>query len=166
MNNIYLVGFMGTGKTSVGKRLAQKKNWHFIDLDDLIELKERMTIVDIFAQKGEPYFRRREKETLKEISKEKNFVVACGGGIVLDEENIKIMQETGTVICLTAHPSVIFERTKGYNFRPLLNTPKPLEKIKELLQKRAPFYARIEKKIDTSNLSIDEVVEEILKIVS
>jgi shikimate kinase len=93
-------------------------------------------------------------------------VVACGGGIVLDEENIKIMQETGTVICLTAQPSVIFERTKDYNFRPLLNTPNPLEKIKELLQKRAPFYARIEKKIDTSNLSIDEVVEEILKLIS
>jgi shikimate kinase len=166
MNNIYLVGFMGTGKTSVGKKLAQKKNWRFVDLDELIELKEKMTIVDIFAKKGEPYFRRREKETLKEVSKESNFVVACGGGIVLDEENIKIMQETGTPICLTSSPSVIFERTKGHNLRPLLNTPNPLERIKELLEKRAPFYARIEKKIDTSNLSIDEVVEEILKLIS
>jgi shikimate kinase len=166
MGNIYLVGFMGTGKTVVGKELARRKNWRFVDLDELIELKEKMTIVDIFAKKGEPYFRRREKETLKEISRENNFVVACGGGIVLDEENIKIMQETGTLICLTADPQVIFKRTQGFNYRPLLNVPNPLQRIEELLKKRAPFYDRIEKKIDTSNLNIDEVVEEVLKLIS
>jgi shikimate kinase len=165
MSNIYLVGFMGTGKTTVGKELAKRKNWSFVDLDDLIELRERMTIVEIFAQKGEPYFRRREKEILKEVAKEKNFVVACGGGIVLDEENVKIMYETGIPICLVATPEIILKRTEGFSYRPLLNTANPKERIEELLQKRAPFYARIEKKIDTSNLTVEEVVEQILKLI-
>jgi len=165
MSNIYLVGFMGTGKTTVGKELAKRKNWSFVDLDDLIELRERMTIVEIFAQKGEPYFRRREKEILKEVAKEKNFVVACGGGIVLDEENVKIMYETGIPICLVATSEVILKRTEGFSYRPLLNTANPKERIEELLQKRAPFYARIEKKIDTSNLTVEEVVEQILKLI-
>ncbi|MCM8792487.1 MAG: shikimate kinase [Candidatus Omnitrophica bacterium] len=165
MSNIYLVGFMGTGKTTVGKALAHRKKWSFIDLDELIELKERKRIVDIFAQEGEVYFRRREKEVLKEVAKENNFVVACGGGIVLDEENIKIMKETGIVICLTARVDVILKRTTGFTSRPLLNTSNPKERIEELLKKRAPFYARIEKTVDTSNLSVEKVVEKIIELV-
>ena len=102
MNNIYLVGFMGTGKTAVGKELAKKKKLQFVDLDELIELREKRVISDIFAKNGEPYFRKAEKRVLKEVSKEKKFMVACGGGIVLDKGNIKIMKETGIIICLTA----------------------------------------------------------------
>ncbi|MCM8799678.1 MAG: shikimate kinase [Candidatus Omnitrophica bacterium] len=165
MDNIYLVGFMGTGKTAVGKELARRKSWHFIDLDELIEMREKRTIVDIFAKEGEPYFRRKEKEVLKEVSKEKNFVVACGGGIVIDEDNIRIMKETGKIICLIARPEVILKRTQGYSHRPLLNTPDPKERIESLLKLRAPFYAKADITIDTSDISIDEVVEKILKIV-
>jgi len=155
---------MGTGKTTVGKELAKRKNWRFIDLDELIELKEKMAIVDIFATKGQPYFRRREKETLKEISRENNFVVACGGGIVLDEENVRIMEETGTPICLIAEPQVILKRTQGYTYRPLLNTLNPKERIETLLKERAPFYERIKIKIDTSCISVEEVVERIIQL--
>lgn len=166
MHNIYLVGFMGTGKTAVGKELAKKKKWQFVDLDGLIELKEKCTITDIFAQNGEPYFRKLEKETLKEISQEKGFVVACGGGIVIDKDNIKRMKKTGVIICLTATPEVILKRTSRYTHRPLLNVDRPEKKIEELLKFRAPFYAQADKTIDTSKISIKEVVSRILRVTS
>lgn len=164
MNNIYLVGFMGSGKTSVGRELARKKKWQFLDLDDLIELREKRAISDIFSKEGEPYFRRIEKRALKEVAAEKKFVVSCGGGIVLDQENIKIMKETGKIICLTASPEVIFKRTQGYAHRPLLNVKNPKKQIEFLLNLRAPYYARADKTIDTSKLAIDAVVKKIMRI--
>jgi len=157
---------MGTGKTTVGKELARKKKWHFVDLDELIELKEKRTITDIFAQSGEPYFRRVEKQVLKEVAKEKKFVVACGGGIVIDPENIKIMKETGIIICLKAKPEVILKRTACYTHRPLLNVPEPKKQIELLLKLRAPYYAKADKTIDTSLLSVKEVVKRIIKLLS
>ena len=163
VNNIYLVGFMGTGKTSVGKELAKKKKWQFLDLDELIELKERRIIPDIFAKDGEPYFRRIEKRALKEAAKEKKFVVACGGGVVIDKENIRIMKNTGMIICLTATAEVILKRTAGYPRRPLLNVPEPKKQIELLLKLRASFYAQADKAVDTSKISVKEVVARILK---
>jgi len=156
---------MGTGKTSVGKELAKSKKWQFIDLDELIELKEKRSISDIFAKEGEPYFRRIEKRVLKEVSAEKKFVVACGGGIVLDKENIKIMKETGIIICLTATPEVILNRTSGYIHRPLLNVADPKNQIELLLKLRSPFYAQADKIIDTSKFGVKEIVEKISKII-
>ena len=164
MNNIYLVGFMGTGKTSVGKALSLKSNMRFVDLDDLIEFKEKRSIADIFAKDGEPYFRRAEKKILKEVAKEKGFIVACGGGAVIDPENIKIMKETGVIICLGASSDAILKRTKGSTCRPLLNVDNPKEKIEFLLKMRSPFYAKSDFLIDTSGLTIDKVVEKISKI--
>lgn len=163
MKNIYLVGFMATGKTSVGKELAKRKKLQFIDLDELIEFKEKRTIADIFAKNGEPYFRRLEKAALKEASKEKNFVVACGGGIVLDKDNIRTMKESGIIICLTASPAVILKRASAYRHRPLLNVSNPRKQIELLLKLRSPYYAQADKAIDTSSLSIKETVEKILK---
>lgn len=164
MNNIYLVGFMGTGKTSTGKELAKRKKWQFVDLDELIELKEKRAISDIFAKNGEPYFRKLEKETLKEVSWQKDFVVACGGGIVIDPDNIKIMKDTGLMICLSSTPSVILKRTCGYAHRPLLNVAEPKKQVDLLLKLRAPYYAKADKIIDTSKLSVKETVEKILKL--
>jgi shikimate kinase len=166
MNNIYLVGFMGTGKTAVGKELAKKKKWQFVDLDDLIELRERRLIPDIFAQNGEPYFRRLEKKVLKEVSKEEKFVVSCGGGIVIDKENIRTMKETGIIICLSATPEIILKRTSGYAHRPLLNVKDPKKQIELLLKLRSPYYCQADKTIDTSKISVKEVVDKIIKIVS
>ncbi|PIP20710.1 MAG: shikimate kinase [Candidatus Omnitrophica bacterium CG23_combo_of_CG06-09_8_20_14_all_40_11] len=166
MNNIYLVGFMGTGKTEVGKGLAKKKTLQFVDLDELIELREKRTISDIFAGDGEPYFRKVEKRILKEVSKENKFVVACGGGIVLDKDNIKIMKETGIIICLTAVPQVILERTSAYRHRPLLNVSNRRKQIELLLKLRAPYYAQADKTIDTSKISINEVVDIITRLIS
>ncbi len=90
MKNVYLVGFMGTGKTAVGRELAKKKRLHFVDLDDLIELKEGRSIPDIFSKKGEAYFRRLEKKVLREVSVENKFVVSCGGGIVCERRQVKL----------------------------------------------------------------------------
>jgi shikimate kinase len=155
---------MGTGKTAVGKELARKKKWRFIDLDELIELKEKRIIPEIFAQKGEPYFRKLERQALKEVAKEKNFVVACGGGIVIDPENIKTMKATGRMICLCATPAAIWERTCVFGHRPLLNVPNPKKQIELLLKLRAPYYALADKTIDTSKITAREVVDKILNL--
>ena len=156
---------MATGKTSVGRLLAQKKKWQFADLDELIELKEKRTIAEIFTACGEPYFRRAEKKALKEVSREKKFVVACGGGIVLDKDNIKVMKETGIFICLTAAPEAILKRAAGFSHRPLLNVRDPKKQIELLLKLRSPYYALADKTINTSKLSVKQVVDKICKLI-
>jgi shikimate kinase len=163
--NIYLVGFMGTGKTSVGRLLAEKKVWNFVDLDELIELKEQCRIVDIFAKEGEPYFRKIEKKTLKEVATQKGFVVACGGGIVLDKDNIKLMKKTGNLICLDASTDKILKRVAASSHRPLLNVGDQKKRITLLKKMRQPYYMQADKVIDTSRLSVKQVADEIAKIV-
>ncbi len=164
MKNIILVGFMGTGKTAVGKELAKRLNMKFVDMDDIIEEREGMKITDIFAKKGEPYFRSVEKEVAKGISKQPNLVVAAGGGAVIDEENVKNLKSNGLMICLTASPDKILERTKDYAHRPLLNVSDPRAKVSELLEKRAVYYARADYQIDTTDLTVDEVVKKITEL--
>lgn len=164
--NIYLVGFMGTGKTTVGRLLAKKQGLNFVDLDELIELKEQRRIADIFAKDGEPVFRKIEKKILKQVSTQKRFVVACGGGIVLDKDNIKLMKKTGTLICLSANCNTILKRVASSAHRPILNVEKPKERIELLLKMRAPYYAQADKTIDTSDLSIKQVVNKISKILT
>ncbi len=164
MDNIYLVGFMGTGKSSVGRLLAEKTGRKFVDLDDLIEIKEKRKISDIFAKNSEAYFRKVEKETLIEISEKQGIIAACGGGIVIDSDNIRIMKQTGKIICLTANPEVILKRTQRYSHRPLLKVDNPKQKIEELLEKRAAFYALADITIDTSELTVEQVVDKIIEL--
>ena len=161
--NIYLVGFMGTGKTTVGGVLAKEQGWNFVDLDELIELKQQRRIVDIFAQEGEPYFRKVEKKFLKQVSTQKKFVVACGGGVVLDKANIKIMKKSGILICLSATAEIILKRVSSGRLRPILNVDKPRERIELLLKMRAPYYLEADLTVDTSHASIEQVVAKILK---
>ncbi len=165
MNNIYLVGFMATGKSSVGRIFADRYNLQFVDLDHLIELREKKRISDIFAKDGEPYFRKVEKEFLQEAAKKNRIVVACGGGIVIDPENIRIMKGSGIIICLTAKPEVILKRSSGSKQRPLLNVADPKKRIEALLEKRASYYALADKIIDTSRLSIKGVVDKISDLI-
>ena len=162
--NIYIVGFMGTGKTAVGKGVARQLNLKFLDLDLLIEQGQKKKINQIFAEDGEAQFRLLEKQALKKISAKENLVVSCGGGIVLDKENIQTMRKTGIMICLNARPEIILARTQRYRHRPLLNVDNPQDKIKELLGIRAPFYSQADYTIDTSDLSISEVVNKVLEI--
>jgi shikimate kinase len=153
---------MGTGKTTAAKEVARMENIKFVDLDDLIEEKEKRSILEIFASDGEAYFRRIEKEILQNVSTEDNLIVACGGGIVLDPENIALMKKTGKIVCLTAEPDVILARTSRQNFRPLLKAENPREKIDFLLNQRAACYARSDHTIDTSHISPQKAAEEII----
>jgi len=162
--NIALVGFMGAGKTVVGKALARHLGMIFVDSDESIVEKERRSINDIFAKDGEPYFRKVEKEVIKEISQRDGLVIACGGGVVLDKDNMSNLHRNGVVIYLQTSADVIFERTKNYDHRPLLNVENPKKQIEDILKTRAPFYSQAEYTIDTSKLTIDEVVNKILEI--
>ena len=164
MRNIVLVGFMGTGKTAVTKEIAKRLNMKYISTDDLIEKKEKRAIGDIFSQRGESYFRKVEKEIVKSASMTEGAVIDAGGGAVIDPENVKNLKEKGIVICLWAEPEIILERTKRHGHRPLLNVKGPLGKITELLEKRKPFYERADHHIRTTNLSVDEVADEVQRI--
>ena len=128
MKNIYLVGFMGTGKTTVGRILAGKLGKDFVEMDEAIEKKEGRRIKDIFASEGEGYFRRLERELLKKISSQLDLVVSCGGGLVCDSANLKILKNTGHLFSLFASPSVIFERIKVLDNKEIWFYVKLLEK--------------------------------------
>ncbi len=159
--NIVIVGFMGTGKTAAAKLLAKESQMKYISTDEVIEDRERRSINEIFKKSGEPYFRRVEKEVVGKIAQLNSFVIDAGGGVVLDKENIENLKRNGKIVCLGATPDVILERTKRYHHRPLLNTENPKAKIEELLKFRAPFYAQADFCIDTTNLNIEEVTQEI-----
>ena len=153
---------MGTGKSAVGKKLAEKLKMDFLELDDSIEAKEKMSIKDIFEKKGEPYFRLVEKEVVKEASSRKNIVISTGGGAIVDEENFKNLKDSGIIICLKASPDTILKRTKGFKTRPLLNVLDPKKQIEELLRKREPYYNKADFIIDTDNITTEQVAENIL----
>lgn len=166
MQNIYLVGFMGTGKTTVGKLVADKLGVKFVEMDAVIEEQEGIKIVDIFAQKGEPYFRGLEKELLKELSVQHDLVVSCGGGLVCDDQNLKLLKSTGIVFSLEISAEVAYERTKKCACRPILNVSDPLTKIKELLAARNPYYSQAHYTINTEENSIEESADKIANIVN
>ena len=166
MKNIYIMGFMGTGKTTVGKALAKKLGKDFIDLDNEIELYEGMSINEIFEEKGEDYFRQIETKVLKEIAEKKDLIVSTGGGSIVTHGNLEIVKSSGILITLMASPEEILRRVSGNNDRPLLNVGNPLETIKKLLFERAPFYIKADYIIETTNKNIEEVVEEILEILN
>lgn len=162
MSSIVLVGFMGVGKTVVGKMLAEELKMKFVDLDELIEEKRGMSIGEIFEQFGEYSFRKVEREIVSEISKGNNLVVAAGGGAVLDSQNVRNLRNMGTMIHLSARPDVILKRTGNEYHRPLLECGDRAKRIQRLLEERRPFYARADCEIDTSDLRIEDVVERII----
>ena len=164
MSNIVLVGFMGVGKTSVGKMLSNKLDREFLELDEVIEKKEGTSIKEIFEKKGEPYFRKLEKEVVKEASKENNLIISAGGGAIIDQENFNNLKKNGTLVCLEASVDTILNRTKGLVVRPLLNVENPRKKIEELLDKRISYYKKADFCINTDRMSVEEVVEKIIEL--
>ena len=162
--NLYLVGFMGSGKTAVAKEIAESTDLKYIEMDELIEKKEARNINDIFKDSGEDYFRKVEKEALKEISLADKQVVSCGGGVVIDEANVNLMKDSGVLICLQASPDVIYKRVKNNKDRPLLNVENPQVKIEELLRIRRPYYQKANYIIETDNLSVQQVAQEVKSI--
>jgi shikimate kinase len=162
--NIVLFGFMGTGKTRVGRAVAERLGMTYVDLDDLIEAREATTISEIFAAKGEPYFRRVETEVAAEASTLAGHVIATGGGVVLNGANVRELERDGVGICLSAAPEEILERVKHETHRPLLAVDDPLGAIRALLDYRAPFYAKVSHQVETTGKPLEAVVEEVIAI--
>lgn len=161
--NILLIGFMGTGKTTVGRDLAEKLAMDYIDTDELIQGRCNMSINDIFKHYGENYFRTIEKDIIKEISNRKNTLILCGGGVVLHDENIKNLRKNGKSILLRAKASTIYQRIKDEDTRPLLKEEMSIQKIEVLLKNRdRAYYNSADIIIDTDDKSIGEISVEII----
>ncbi len=155
---------MAVGKSVVGRRLARRLKRRFVDLDQAIEKTEGMKVQEIFNRRGEAYFRKMEKQTLKEILGKNGQVIAAGGGAVMDEENLRLLKQRSLLVCLTAPSETLLRRSGTGKGRPLLKGDDQQRRIEELLRQREKSYAQAHVSIDTSDLSVDEVVEEILKV--
>ena len=166
-NNIYLVGFMGAGKTTVGKVLSRKLQKPFFDLDIEIASFCKATIKDIFKKEGEDFFRETETKVLQKISSvNSNAIVSTGGGVVIKDQNWDLMNSTGKVVYLKASLESIWQRVKASSTRPLLNVDNAFEKAAELLSFREQFYKKADITIDTADLSVEETAEEIANSLS
>ncbi len=165
--NVFLIGFMGSGKSSVSLQLADMTGMPKAEMDQILTDREDLSIAEIFAQKGEPYFRAQETKLLKEFASTGPQVVSCGGGVIMKDENIEEMRKSGTIVCLTATPEIIYERVKDSRERPLLNGNMNVEYIAELMEARRPFYEKAaDMTIDTSHMRIDKVAEAILEAIA
>jgi shikimate kinase len=153
---VYLTGFPCTGKGSVGRALAAKRGVDFLDLDSYIANSEQQPIYSIFKEYGEERFRQLESDYLRRASAE---IVACGGGVTLDSENLKWMKDRGTVVLLTATPTEIVRRLALDYKRPLLGELPSLEAVKKLLFARAYTYTQADIVVDTTDLDVAEVVK-------
>lgn len=163
VKNIALIGFMGSGKSAVGKRLARKLGYDFVDTDKEIERKNGRLIRQIWKEKGEEYFRQIESTVIKEVTMAKNKVIACGGGAVLDPVNIQFIKESCLVVYLKATSNQLYQRLKYATDRPLLNVPDAQKEIRRLLGAREKAYHEVSDLIvDTSGLTVDGVVDQIM----
>lgn len=177
-NNLILIGFMGTGKTSVGKYLADHLDAIYIDLDEAVETMERASIAEIFEKKGEDYFREAETKCLQQLQQKLlsniegadrlRYVIACGGGTVLRTENVDLLRQMGRIVWLTGSPKTVYERLRKLSDRPLLQNRNSLDAIADLMRQRQPIYEAVgaEMIMDTSQLRIEEVTKKILEQLS
>ena len=160
--NLVLLGFMGTGKSALGRRVAELSGRPFRDMDAELERRAGRSIRQIFAEEGEDAFRRMESQLAEEWGRCGGAVIACGGGVVLREENLRALGANGVLVCLTARPEVVLARTSRSKKRPLLAGENPEQKIRDLLAARAPLYARIPVQVDTSDADLDTLADRIL----
>jgi len=168
---VILAGFMGTGKTEVGRRLARSLGWTFVDTDALVESAAGRSVSAVFAEEGEPVFRAREREAVAQACTLNATVVAVGGGALLDPENRRRLLAAGPVVCLRASPRELVRRLGTARDRPLLNgdgtasEQERLARIEALLAERAPVYALATHAVDTDGLSLDEVAARVEALV-
>ncbi len=164
--NIILTGFMGTGKSTVGRALAARLGATFIDTDQLIEQRTNCRITDIFARQGEAAFRQMEAELAQDLADRHDLVIATGGGFFTNQDNIRALQQSGRIICLTATPQDILGRVSNQRqIRPLLQHPNPLEHIKQLLLERESVYRQFPQ-ISTSGQTIHQTVDTIINLLT
>lgn len=162
-NNIFLVGLMGSGKTTIGKALAKRLNLRFVDADHEIEARTGASIPLIFEIEGEASFRQREADAIRDLTAQEGIVLATGGGAVLNEHSRRYLRERGTVIYLKASIASILQRTSHDRNRPLLQTADPKAKIEELSRQRAPLYQEVAHiTIETGRPNVASVVQNIL----
>ena len=160
--NLALVGFMGTGKTSAGRLVAEQLHFEFLDTDEIIQNKTGRSIADIFARNGEPAFRALERDVVAELARRTKTVISTGGGLPTNPENLASLKTHALVVCLWASPERIWERVRNQSHRPLLHDPDPQKKIRELLEARAPFYKQADVLINTDLRSAREVAQQIV----
>lgn len=160
MSVVTLTGFMGTGKSTVGRRLAEALERPFIDTDAEIELRAGMTILDLFSRHGEPHFRALERDVIADVVT-RDAVIATGGGAIVDDVNYRAMHAAGPIVCLTATPEAILARTAKDRSRPLLRDADREARVRTLLSERAGAYARADLTIDTSELAVGQVIQRI-----
>jgi len=163
--NIILTGFMATGKTTVGKLLAQQLKYEFVDTDDLIVARAGQTVAEIFREKGDAAFRRMESELARELGQKEGLVVSTGGGLMLDPANAAALSRRGWVFCLVATPKEILDRVSKDKHvkRPLLEAPNPMQRIVELMQQREEDYSHFIQ-METSERTPDEVTRNLIAI--
>jgi shikimate kinase len=161
---VILTGFMGTGKSCVGRVLAKYLECPFVDLDAVIVADAGKTIIEIFATDGEMAFRARESDCLEYVLNNGLVVIACGGGVVIAESNRRLMREKGYVINLTAPFSVILSRLEGAVDRPLIAVHDTVNRVQELMEERKHFYDDADIRIDTGNKSVEDVATEIMRV--
>src|SRR4051812_8096175 len=161
MHNLALIGFMGTGKSSVGRLVASHLHFQFMDTDEWIETQTGKAISDIFKQAGEAVFRQVEKQVVAEVSHFRKYVLSTGGGLAANADNLASLKSHALVVCLWASPEVIWERVRAQSHRPLLQDPDPLEKIRKLLAAREPFYRQADVLVNTEMRSVKEVAQHV-----
>ena len=162
--NLYLVGFMGTGKSAVGRSVAERLNYRFLDSDRTIEEKEGREIRQIFDTEGEAFFRRLEKSFVESGHPKVSCVVSCGGGRIAQPGMLKKMRSLGPVVCLLASPETVYERIKGNKKRPLLNVEDPMSRICELLSEREPIYKKAGTEVLTDGRTISDIASHVIRI--
>ena len=162
IHNLALIGFMGTGKSSVGRLVADSLHFTFLDTDRVIEARAGKTIREIFEQQGEAAFRELEQGIVAELAHRKRTVISTGGGLPVNEANLASLKTHALVVCLWASPEKIFERVHNHSHRPLLNEPEPLEKIRSLLAERGPYYRRADVLMNTDFRALREVAGQVI----
>ena len=162
MKNIVLIGMMGSGKSVIAKALAKRLKIPCLSTDELIEQKTKRTIKDLVAQHGWEYFRALEHKIVVQISRRKGIIIDCGGGVILDPENLDALKTNGIIFFLNAPPVVIYQRIKNDPNRPLVHVPNPLAQIKRVYKQRLPLYNQADYTIDASDPSIQGPVAQIL----
>ena len=160
--NLALIGFMGTGKTSVGRLVAEQLHFDYLDTDELIQSRAGRPIVEIFSTDGEAAFRKMESELVGELAARAKTVIATGGGLPMNPQNLASLKTHALVVCLWASPEKIWERVKNQTHRPLLHDANPQKKIRELLAAREPFYRQADVLLNTELRSIREVAQQVV----
>jgi shikimate kinase len=162
IRNLALIGFMGTGKSSVGRLIAEQLRYSLVDTDELIETRAGKSVAAIFTKDGEAAFRNHEREVVAELASREQSIISTGGGVGADEQNLASLKQHALVVCLWASPEKIWERVRGQTHRPLLREADPLAKIRQLLAAREHCYKQADVLLNTDVRSLKEVAQQVL----